>query len=452
MKPVLIYFQERPFKENKFVLDFSDSEQHVRSVEFEKNAPYFIATLNCKLQLEKIVHAHSKESKDAVSKLSEKSRILLDKGSDHFCNIYNINLVYSPRYKSFQIVDQRNNFYFERTPKNLKNYSYKYKFWDEKEKKIKDAEIYSPYTQLSTKGLLFKQKVTNIQFITRLDKELEELHSFFYSANVRNLTYQIGHDWFRDINLFFVFDENVPPRRTSAQKWYTTNIDFFNEAICAKTTDSKFNEANFAKKYYNDDGKGDRVIGTFAQRLRLGSKKYLMPITWVFGALTIMPNEPFFVSDTMEYKMSTFSKDSNIKDLGRYNLSDKDLDELRKLIPNFKLHSLHKFVCERHGRNTWKNEILFYPQTRYQSFGQPEYNSSLMLAQADKNAFKYRQYLNSDRNIFHRPHFRKIPSTLAAAEILFDKDVLEIKDLVKKTAAFVNKVTDEQKHEFYFIR
>ena len=189
MKPVLIYFQERPFKENKFVLDFSDSEQHVRSVEFEKNAPYFIATLNCKLQLEKIVHAHSKESKDAVSKLSEKSRILLDKGSDHFCDIDNINLVYSPRYKSFQIADQRNNFYFERTPKNLKNYSYKYKFWDEKEKKIKDAEIYSPYTQLSTKGLLFKQKVTNIQFITRLDKELEELHSFFYSANVRNLTY-----------------------------------------------------------------------------------------------------------------------------------------------------------------------------------------------------------------------------------------------------------------------
>ena len=328
----------------------------------------------------KIVHAHKKESQDAIVKLSEKSRILLDKGSDHFCDIDHINLVYSPRFKSFHVVDTRNNFYFERTPKNLTAYSYKYKFWDEKEKKLKDAEIYSPYAQLSTKGLMFKQKVTNIQFVTKLDKELEELHSFFYSVNIRNLTYQVGLEYFRGINLFFVFDENVPPRGTSEQKWYTTNIDFFNEAICAKATDSRFNEANFAKKYYNDDGKGDRVIGTYAQRLRLGSKKYLMPITWVFGALRIIPNEPFFVSDTMDYRMSTFLKDANMKHLGPYSLTDKDQAELRKLIPNFKLHKLRKFVCERSGTNTWQHEILFYPQTGYQSFGQPEYDASLMMA------------------------------------------------------------------------
>ena len=94
MKPVLIYFREKPFRGNKFVLDFSDSEQHVRSIEFEKNSPYFIATLNCKLKLEKIIHTHSEENKKAVSKLSEKSRILLNNGSDHFCDIDNISLVY----------------------------------------------------------------------------------------------------------------------------------------------------------------------------------------------------------------------------------------------------------------------------------------------------------------------------------------------------------------------
>ena len=149
MKPVLIYFRERPFKENKFVLDFSHSEQHVRSIEFEKNIPYFLATLNCKLQLKKIIHAHNKESQNAILKLAEKRRLLLDKGSDHFCDIDHINLLYSPRFKSFHVVDLRNNFYFERTPKNLKAYSYKYKFWDEKKKKMKDAEIYSPYAQLT---------------------------------------------------------------------------------------------------------------------------------------------------------------------------------------------------------------------------------------------------------------------------------------------------------------
>ena len=245
---------------------------------------------------------------------------------------------------------------------------------------------------------------------------------------------------------FFVFDENVPPRRTSAQKWYTTNVDFLNEAICAKATDSRFNEADFAKKYYNDNGKGDCVIGTYAQRLRLGSKKYLMPVTWVFGSLRIIPNEPFFTSDTLEYKVSSFLKDANIKDLGPYSLTDKDQVELRKLFPNFRLHKLRKFVCERNGTNQWQHEIMFYPQTRYQSFGQPEYDASLMMAQPDNVTFKYRQYLNSDRTIFYQPYMRKIPSTLAAAELLFDKDVLEIKDLVKKTADFVKEVTDEQKN------
>ena len=363
MKPVLIYFRESAFKENKFVLDFSDSYQHVRSIEFEKNVPYYVATLNCKLQLKKIVHAHNKESQDAVVKLAKKSEILLDKGSDRFCDIDHINLVYSPIFKNFDIVHLRNNFYFEREPKNLAAYSYKYKFWDEKEKNIKDAEIYSPYSQLICKGLMFKQKVTNIQFLTKLDKEMEQLHSFFYSLNVRDLTYQIGLEYFRDINLYFVFDENVPPRRTSAQKWYTTNVNFFNEAICEKATNHRFNEADFAKKYYNDDRKGDRVIGTYAQRLRPGSKKYLMPITWVFGSLRIIPNEPFFTSDTIEFKSSSFLKDANIKDLGQYALTDKDKAEIQKSIPNFRLHKLRKYVCETNGTNRWQNEIMFYPKT-----------------------------------------------------------------------------------------
>ena len=179
MKPVLMYFREKPFQGNKFVLDFSDSNQNVSSIEFEKNIPYLIATLNCKLKLENTIQTHSAENKKAISDLSTKSRILLDKGSDHFCDIDSLNLTFSPRGQSYEVVDRRNNFYFERKTKNLSNYSYKYKFWDEKEKKVRDAEIYSPYTQLVSKGLYFTQKGTNIQFVVRLDKEIEEIHSYF---------------------------------------------------------------------------------------------------------------------------------------------------------------------------------------------------------------------------------------------------------------------------------
>lgn len=68
------------------------------------------------------------------------------------------------------------------------------------------------------------------------------------------------------------------------------------------------------------------------------------------------------------------------------------------------------------------------------------------MARPDNVTFKYRKYLNSDRTIFRQPYIRKIPSTLAAAELLFDKDVLEIKELVQKTTNFVKEVTDEQKN------
>ena len=445
MKPVLIYSRERTFKNDKFVLDFSDKDQNVASIEFDKNSPYLIASLNCKLQLKKTIHANSNENKKAVTKLSEKSRLLLTHGSDHFCDIDVINSVFSPKNKTFNIVNTNENFYFYKSNKNLKNYSYTYRFCDEKEKKIRNAEIYSPYAQFSSKGLTFKQKITNIEYVTRLDKELEEIHSYFYSVNIRQLLYDIGLKWYRYLNLFYVKDENIPPRQTSKQRWFTTNIDFFNEAICAKVTNSKFKEDIFAQNYYTQ-GKGEYVIGTFAQRLKLGGRKYLMPLTYVIKQLRIATDEPFFVSDTLDLKTNTFLKDANIKDLGVYDLTDKDREELQKTFPGFNLYKLHKFVCEKRGRNLWKDELLFYPETNYQSFGQPTYDASLMLARPNADAFKYREYLNSDRNIFVKLYFRKIPSTLSAAELLFDKDVSEIKELVKQTKPLVDEIADEQKN------
>ena len=196
MKAVLLYFRETKFENNKFKLDFSDRNQFANSVEFEKNTPYLIATLNCNLKPEntnsiKVNNNRVKNATDkkAISDLSTKSRILLDKGSDYFCDIDELNLVYQPKGLDFDLVDAANNFYFERS-KNLTNYAFKYRFWDETEKKIRNAEIYSPYLQLTSKGLYFIQKGTNIQYVVRLDRELEQIHSYFYSDKIRELTYK----------------------------------------------------------------------------------------------------------------------------------------------------------------------------------------------------------------------------------------------------------------------
>ena len=435
MNVVLIYIRETKFENNQFKLDFSSREQLANFIEFKKNTPYIIASLNSNIKNAnnntiKVsdVRPKTELDKKAISNLSTKSRILLDKGADHFCDIDVLNLVYQPKGLQYDIVDAANNFYFERNSKNLKNYAFKYRFWDETEKKIRNAEIYSPYTQLTAKGLYFTQKGTNIQYVVRLDRELEQIHSYFYSDKIRDLTYQIGYQHFQEINLFFVKDGN---------QWFSTELSFFIEAICAKTTNQNFNEAQFAKKYYNDDKKGQYVIGDFRRRRNLGSRKNLMPIYYLFGQLKIAPNVPFYTSDTIHLKTNTFLKDANIKDLGGVALSDKDIAGIRKYShPKFSQTSLRKFVCTNTNAfhtYRWQDELFYYPQTAYLNFGQPEYDNSRMLARPDKKTIKYREYLNSDREIFKKPYFKNIPSTLAAAELLFDKDVLEIKELVSKT-------------------
>ena len=135
MKAVLLYFRETKFENNKFKLDFSDRDQFANSVEFEKNTPYLIATLNCNLKAEntnsiKVNNTGAKNATDkkAISDLSTKSRILLDKGSDYFCDIDVLNLVFQPKGLQYDLVNQANNFYFERNSKNLTNCAFKYRF------------------------------------------------------------------------------------------------------------------------------------------------------------------------------------------------------------------------------------------------------------------------------------------------------------------------------------
>ena len=463
MNAVLIYIRETKFENNQFKLDFSSREQLANFIEFKKNTPYIIASLNSNVinantDTIKVstVRPKTELDKKAISALSTKSRILLDKGADHFCDIDVLNLVYQPKGLQYDIVDAANNFYFERNSKNLKNYAFKYRFWDETEKKIKNAEIYSPYTQLTAKGLYFTQKGTDIQYVIRLDREIEQIHSYFYSDKIRDLTYQIGYQHFQEINLFFVKDENLPDRFVGKrQQWYSTDLSFFIEALCAKVTNQNFNESQFAKKYYNDDKKGQYVIGDFRRRRNLGSRKNLMPIYYLFGQLKIQPNVPFYTSDTIHLKTNTFLKDANIKDLGGVALSDKDIADIRKyLYPKFSQSSLRKFVCTNtNALHTyrWQDELFYYPQTAYLNFGQPEYDSSRMLARPDKKTIKYREYFNSDREIFKKPYFKNIPSTLAAAELLFDKDVLEIKELVGKTQNLLeeNVYTDQRNYVLY---
>ena len=129
MRPILIYLRETHLGENnKFTLDFSDQE-FVQKIEFLSQNKYCITSLNYKLKLKEYIYEDEK-----IKKLSEKSKLLLEKGAIYLCDIDYLML------KSHWFIKDSNHIYrFKLDPKIINNYSYKYKFWDTIEKTIKDG-------------------------------------------------------------------------------------------------------------------------------------------------------------------------------------------------------------------------------------------------------------------------------------------------------------------------
>ena len=77
MNPVFNYFREIPLKDdNKFTLDFSD-EEFVQKINFNKKKDYYIASLDCNLILKEDI----KKEEKIIDELSQKSRLLLEKGA-----------------------------------------------------------------------------------------------------------------------------------------------------------------------------------------------------------------------------------------------------------------------------------------------------------------------------------------------------------------------------------
>ena len=130
-----------------------------------------------------------------------------------------------------------------------------------------------------------------------------------------------------------------------------------------------------------------------------------------------------------------------MKDMGTYELTSDDKKELTNMLPNFQLKTLNKWMKNKVSAQRYENEILFDPFTYYGSFGQPGY--PVLSFQATQ---KYKGWLNTDGRIFMKPYIRKIPKPLTDCEKLFDKDVLEIKQLVKDIGDLNNLIHKEQKN------
>ena len=78
----------------------------------------------------------------------------------------------------------------------------------------------------------------------------------------------------------------------------------------------------------------------------------------------------------------------------------------------------------------YQKELIFYPYNYYGSFGQVGY-PVMRFEGVSQGTKKYKEWLGTDNRIFMKPYIKKIPKPLKYCEEFFDKDVLEIKQLVK---------------------
>ena len=105
-----------------------------------KKKDYYIASLNCNLILKEDI---KKDKEKMIEELSEKSRLLLEKGAAYQNDIGWLTS-YIADYYNFPGFGVTYNFITY--PKIIGEYSYKYKFYNTKMKKITDCKICSPFS------------------------------------------------------------------------------------------------------------------------------------------------------------------------------------------------------------------------------------------------------------------------------------------------------------------
>ena len=105
------------------------------------------------------------------------------------------------------------------------------------------------------------------------------------------MNFFVGKAYYRDIN------KSIFCIRYTNKQWFSSGLEFFNEAIPEKVRNKNFNLKAFTRKYYYVEKKGNGyAIGHIDQKKALGNRGYLMPIIFDRNNIWIAPNEIFYTT------------------------------------------------------------------------------------------------------------------------------------------------------------
>ena len=149
----------------------------------------------------------------------------------------------------------------------------------------------------------------------------------------------MGKAYYRDINLYFVYDKQY-------KQWFSSGPEFFNEAICEKVRNKNFNLKAFAIQYYHVEKKGNGyAIGHLHQRKALANRGYIMPIIFGLNDIWVAPDEIFYTTaNAAQMRGKTFLMQNGIKYMWTYTLNVNEQKELRSMLPNFQLKVFQKWM------------------------------------------------------------------------------------------------------------
>ena len=206
-----------------------------------------------------------KDKKKEIEELSQKSRLLLEKGAAYQNDIGWMTSAIAG-YINFPGFGVTYNFTLYQ--KTIEENSYKYKFYDTAEKNIRDCKIYSPFSHYKGNGFEFKRTIGPKREDT-ISVSLFDDYKKIKTTFIHNYTdiWYYTNIFYRDRNNLFIKDNKN-------NKWSGTSENLFHEAThYATKTKNPFDVSKFLGDFYEVQKKGTGyVMGTLREWQKLVPK------------------------------------------------------------------------------------------------------------------------------------------------------------------------------------
>ena len=437
MNPIFIYQNEAKLDyNNKFTIDFIDND-YVNYIKFFQKNQYYISSLNCNITKANKKKVTFQGSQSVVDELSKTSRELLDKGAASKNDITYVTSFLTPNFNLPNLAPQK--YKLVLNPEDINNNSYNYQFYDVNDKRLKFAKIYSPFSHFKN-GFVFKGEndpnKDNKVLIQLVDNNSKIRCIFLQSINDK---WKIGINLYRDFNAKFTRTRT----RDGTYNWDSTNPNLIWEAEIYSRSVDVFNTDSFMKHLYYDKSYGLEENGKYpviGKLLQAAFNDQTQAFIQRQLNVEVRRNRPFLIPGSFDNKRHKVNFASILDDctyIGHYILTDHDKQQINKAYPNFSFNTLGEYVSHsRSTRNThWEaNDLVFFPSTSYRTGSSTViFDPKTQFMKFISDNVKYKDYLDSNNEIFYYDSLKDLPGDLDDCEKLFDKDVLEIKKLVNDT-------------------